>query len=318
MDGNFPLGGKNQRSRIWSIPVFLSGAFLIGLYGFLRTVDSQAGSDLVVLFLMGAGFCLTAVLSGLYNRKGYIRLENGRIQARYHWLGRLDCAIEDIAFVLPQVNTLTILLKSGKRYLITGVEDSWFLSRLIRRRLYAAERELPDSLRRELNRAKAKRTKALTWVICGTAMLFVNILLTVLLTGGRELHEFSRSDWNRFLGMVFGELFLLIALLGVANQCGRQLLTLEVLRYRLRGALITITPLPTNQARCVYTDEDNSGRVVVCGFPNSESVYYCVQEFSADEKLETVYSSQIYASQKELPEDEFSKLMDISFLFPEM
>lgn len=149
-------------------------------------------------------------------------------------------------------------------------------------------------------------------------MLFVNILLTVLLTGGRELHEFNRSDWYRFLGMGFWELFLLIALLGVANQCGKQLLTLEVLRYRLRGALIAFTPLPTNHVRRVYTDENNSGRVVVCGFPNSKSVYYCVQEFSADEKLETVYSSQIFASRKELPEDAFSGLMDISFLFPKV
>ena len=166
-------------------------------------MDSQTGSELVVLLLMGAAFCLAAVLSGLYNQKGYIRLKNGRIQARYHCLGRLDCTIEDISLVLPQVNTLTILLKSGKRYLITSVEDSWFLSRFIRRRLYAAERELPDSLRQKLNLAKVKRTKVLTWVICGTAMLFVNILLTVLLTGDRELCEFSRLDWYRFLGMGF-------------------------------------------------------------------------------------------------------------------
>ena len=149
-------------------------------------------------------------------------------------------------------------------------------------------------------------------------MLFVNILLMVLLTGGRELHEFNRLDWYRFLGMGFWELFLLVALLGVANQCGKQLLTQEMLRYRLRGALIAFTPLPANHVRRVYTDENNSGRVAVCGFPNSKSVYYCVQEFSADEKLETVYSSQIYASRKELPEDEFSGLMDISFLFPKV
>lgn len=317
MEGNFPLDGKNRRLRLWRIPFFLSGAFLIGLCGFLRAVDSQTGSELVVLLLMGAVFCLAAVLSGLYNRKGYICLKNGRIQARYHWLGRLDCAIEDIAFVLPQVNTLTILLKSGRRHIIT-VEDSWLLSCLIRRHLYAAERELPDSLRQELNLAKAKRAKTLTWVICGTAMLFVNIFLTVLLTGGRELHEFSRLDWHWFLGMGFWELFLLVALLGGANQCGKQLLTLEVLRYRLHGALIAFTPLPTNHVRRVYTDENNSGRVVVCGFPNSKSVYYCVQEFSADEKLETVYSSQIFASRKALPEDAFSELMDISFLFPEV
>ena len=107
-------------------------------------------------------------------------------------------------------------------------------------------------------------------------------------------------------------------LLFTANRCGKRWLSLEWLAYRLRGAVIRSCPLPSNYVSCVYTDENNSGRVVVCGFPNSESVYYCVQEFGEDEKLETVCSSPIYASQKELPEDEFSKLMDISFLFPEM
>ena len=51
MEGNFPLDGKNRRLRLWHIPFFLTGAFLIGLCGFLRAVDSQTGSELVALLL---------------------------------------------------------------------------------------------------------------------------------------------------------------------------------------------------------------------------------------------------------------------------
>lgn len=318
MEGIFPLGGKTRRSRIWSALTFLSGAFLIGLCGFLKAVDPQAGSELAVLCLLGTCFCLWAVLSMLYNRNGYVRLENGRIQARYHWLGRLDCNLTDIEFVLPQINTLTILLKNGKRHVITGIEDPWLLSSILRRQRFEVEQETPETLRWELARTKAQRKKELYWVIFGTVMLFVNILLTVLLTGGREFSAFCGSDWYLFAGMGATELLTFGALLFAANRCGKRRLSLEWLAYRLRGAVIGTYPLPRNLVRRVYTDENHSGRVVVCGFPNAESVYYCVQEFGADEKLETVYSSQIYASQKELPEDEFSRLMDITALFSQM
>ena len=318
MEHNFPLGGKTRRSRIRSTLTFLSGAFLIGLCGFLKVVDFQAGSELAVLCLLGACFCLAAVLSVLYNRKGYICLENGRIQARYHWLGRIDCGLVDIEFVLPQINTLTILLKNGKRHVITGIENPWLLSSILRCQRFEVEQETPEALRWELARTKAQRRKELCWVILGTAMLFVNILLTVVMTGGREFSAFRRSDWYLFAGMGAVELLTFGMLLFTANRCGKRWLSLEWLAYRLRGAVIRSYPLPSNHVSRVYTDENNSGRVVVCGFPNSESVYYCVQEFGEDEKLETVYSSQIYASRKELPEEEFSKLMDISFLFPKM
>lgn len=201
MEGNFPLGGKTRRLRIWSALTFLSGAFLIGLCGFLKVVDSQSGSELAVLCLLGTCFCLWAVLSMLYNRNGYVRLENGRIRARYHWLGRLDCSLADIEFVLPQINTLTILLKNGKRHVITGIEDPWLLSSILRCQRFEVEQETPETLRWELARTKAQQKKEFCWVIFGTAMLFINILLTVLLTGGREFSAFRGSDWYLFAGM---------------------------------------------------------------------------------------------------------------------
>ena len=57
------------------------------------------------------------------------------------------------------------------------------------------------------------------------------------------------------------------------------------------------------------------GRAVVCGFPRDESAYYCVQEFTEDFALETVYTSGIYDDKDALPWDGLSELIDITAQF---
>ena len=151
-------------------------------------------------------------------------------------------------------------------------------------------------------------------IVCvvGIALMFVNIFIAVLLTGGRDLHEFSQLDWILFSVMGAIELLTLIGLFYVAQRCGKHLLPIEQLKYRLRGAVIATHPLPTNNITAVYTDENHTGRIVVCGFPNDDSVYYCVEEIYGNFELETVHTSEIYESTEELPEEGFSALIDIT------
>ena len=84
------------------------------------------------------------------------------------------------------------------------------------------------------------------------------------------------------------------------------------MKYRLRSAAIISQPLPFNIILQIYTDEALSGRIAVCGLPNDESVYYCTQEWMENYQLKTVYTSEIFNSRKELPEDEFAVLIDIT------
>ena len=134
----------------------------------------------------------------------------------------------------------------------------------------------------------------------------------VLLTGGRDLHEFSQLDWILFSVMGAIELLTLIGLFYAAQRCGKHLLPIEQLKHRLRGAIIATHPLPTNNITAVYTDENHTGRIVVCGFLNDDSVYYCVEEIYGNFELETVHTSEIYESIEELPEEGFSALIDIT------
>ena len=268
MDGIF----IRKKTNIWLVLLLLCGIFFVILYVFLNMVDSEATSDLLAFLIMGIIFGLIAIPSMLLNRGAYIHIEGNTIKAKYHWFGKLDCSIDDIEFVSPQINTLTILLKSGKRHVIMGVENSWALGSAIRRQVFEIEKEAPDSLRQKLSLAQATRKKELWWVLGGIVLMFANIFIAVLLTGGRDLNEFSRLDWILFAAMGVIELLTLVGLFYVAQRCGKHLLPIEQLKYRLRGAVIATHPLPTNNITAVYTDENHTGRIVVCGFPNDDSV----------------------------------------------
>lgn len=310
MDGIF----IRKKTNIWLVLLLLCGIFFVVLYVFLNMVDSEATSELLTFLIMGIVCGSIAIPSMLLNRGAYIHIEENAIKAKYHWFGRLNCSIDDVEFVLPQTNTLTILLKSGKRHVIMGVENSWALGAAIRRQSFAIEKETPNSLRQKLSRAQAIRKKELWWALGGVALMFVNIFIAVLLTGCRDLHEFSQLDWILFSVMGLIELLTLIGIFYATQRCGKHLLPIEQLKYRLRGAIIATHPLPTNNATAVYTDENHTGRIVVCGFPNDESVYYCVQEIVGNFELETVHTSKIYDSADELPEEGFSALIDITSL----
>lgn len=309
------LAGSFHKQHFGSKVCFTCGLFLVILFAFLKYADSQAGNDTYFGILFGVGISVCGLISLQFNRKAFVKIENHHISAEYHWFGKLDCSLDDIAFSSAQINTLSILLKSGKRYVIMGIQNPWPLSSAIRREIFSIEKETPDVLYQQLNALKTVRKRELYWVIGGGTFLFVNILITVLLTGGRELQNFEKLDWTFFTGMGLIELLTLISTFYMAQRCGKKLLPMEQIQYRLKGALIASCPLPAGNVKWVYTDENCTGRIIVFGFPNDESVYYCVQEFAGNGGLETVFTSKVYESQEDLPSEDFSTLIDIGSWF---
>ena len=220
-----------------------------------------------------------------------------------------------VAFAMAQVNTLTILLKSGKRHMIMGVENAWPLASAIRQQIFTVETEKPDTLLCKLEEVQAARKKKLYWVIGCVALMFANIFIAILLTDGKEMYAFSNTDWILFSVMGVIEILTVILTFYFAGQCGKQLLPIEHLKYRLKGAYIATTPLPAGIVKRVYTDANHMGRIVICGYPNDESVYYCVQEFVGNYLLKTVDTSEIYENEDNLPNEALSTFIDISDIF---
>ena len=301
-----------KKNNIWSILMLWCGIFLAVLYVGLKMVDAEATDGLITLLVLGVCCGLVAVPSMLLNRDAYIRVENGTVKAKYHWFGKLDCTIAEIAFVLPQVNMLTILLKSGKRHVIMGIANAWSVAATIRKEGYRVEEEAPDVIRAEMARAQAARKKTLLWVLGGAILIFANIFIAVGLTGGRDMPVFTKTDWVIFAAMSVVELATVVVLFFLADRCGKQQLPIEQLKYRLRNGAIFTYPMPNNKVVAVYADVNGGGRIVVCGFPNDASVYYYIQEVVGNYELETIHTSEIYDSPEELPEEIFTWLVDIT------
>ncbi len=301
-----------KKSNTGSIAAMLLGAGLVCLYLLPNSAVEKNSVNLVVHILLGGGLFLFGVFLFLWNRKAYLRLEDGVLYGKFHCFGGIYCPLTQIDFVLPQVNMLTVVLKSGKRRIISGVENSWALSRELRRQTYSPETESPAALREQAAAHQAARKKGLIALAACAALLFAYIFLAMRLTGDRELSEFTQSDWVVFWAMICLELVTVGVLFFLAQRSGGHLLPTEQLKYRLRGALILSEPLPGGNVRSVWTDGDNSERIVLCGFPGSEELYYTVQEFSGQYELQTVFTSDIFSDEAAFPWEKLDAFIDIS------
>ncbi len=289
------------------------GVFHVGLYIFLNIVDPEATKALLTFLILGVIFCFSAICCLLLNPKSYFCIENNIVRARYHFFKRLNCSIDDIAFVFPQVNTMSILLKNGKQHVLTGLKNSFELSSGILRKKYVLEEESPEILKEKLSFHISQRKKKVSGVIVLTILSFAFILITVLLTNAKDFPEFSKIDWLLFTIMCIAELITLIGMFRCAIRSGKLILPIEELKYRLRGSIIASQALLPNIPLCIYTNEYNWERIAICGFPNDSSVYFCVQEFANPFNLETTYTSKIHESIDQLlNEVEFSEYIDIT------
>ncbi|MBQ6876224.1 MAG: hypothetical protein IJN46_08335 [Lachnospiraceae bacterium] len=296
--------------------LFLCGSLFVGAYVFLIMADLGTANDLLSFLITGLLCDLVAIPSVLLNRGAYFHIEENTISARYHWSRRLNCTLNEVAFVFPQTNTLSILLKDGTRHVIMGIQNSWALSSAIRRQNVALETESPDVIRQQLTLTRSIRKKEICWLIFSTVLMFANIFIAVILINGKEMHDFSDLDWILFTVMALIELLTVISAFYLAYRAGKRLIGIEHLAHRLRSAIIASCPMPVRHIKYVYTDEFFSTRYIVCGFPDNDQVYYYVQMFSKDFDLLTIQISEVFDNMDELMIAESSVLIDITSFFP--
>lgn len=310
MEGMF----LRKRFNIWLFLLFACGLFFIGLYIFLNIVDPGVTSELLTFLIMGILIILVVIPSWLLNFGAFIHIDEDSIKAKYHWFGKIDCKLSDVTFAVARVNTLIIQLKDGKTHTIMGVENSWPLASMIRRNMSFGVTEQPEVLMEKLNTLKSAKKKGLIYVCCGLALMFINIFITVFLTGEREMHEFSKIDWIIFAVMCVVEFATVVITFYFANKTGKKNVPIEKLKYDIRRSIIETKPLVFGCILKVYTDYDCTGRIVVFGYPNDEKVYYIMQEFVSDYSLFKSYESEIYENMDELLVD-IGELIDITDKF---
>ena len=300
-----------KKFNIWLFLLFACGLFFIGLYIFLNIVDPEATSELLTFLIMGILIILVVIPSWLLNFGAFIHIDEDSIKAKYHWFGKIDCKLSDVTFAVARVNTLIIQLKDGKTHTIMGIENSWPLASIIRRNMPFEVTEQPEVLMGKLNDLKSSKKKGLIYVCSGWALMFINIFITVFLTGERELHEFSKIDWIVFTIMGVIEIATVIATVYLAIKTGKNNIPIKKLRYEIQRRIIETQPLLPGFVIAVYADDNYTGRITLFGYPHDSAVYYSVQEFASDYTLFRAYTSDVYGSQEELPAN-FEVLIDIT------
>ena len=307
MEGMF----LRKKFNIWLFLLFACGLFFIGLYIFLNIVDPKATSELLTFLIMGILIILVVIPSWLLNFGAFIHIDEDSIKAKYHWFGKIDCKLSDVTFAVARVNTLIIQLKDGKTHTIMGIENSWPLASLIRRNMLFKSTEQPETLIEKLNDLKSAKKKGLIYVCSGLALMFINIFVTVFLTGEREMHEFSNIDWTIFAIMCAIEIVTGIATFYFAGKTGKNNIPIEKLQYTIQRRIIETQPLLPGFVIAVYTDENYSGRITLFGYPHDSAVYYTVQELDSGYNLVQEYTSETFEDQEGLIEG-FRSLIDIT------
>ena len=284
-----------KKKSIWNIVTLLCGLILIGLFIFIGYVDSEATvSNLLTGIVFGLIICLFSVICLFFNFKAYLSIDNGHIRGKYHYFGKIDCRVSDVDFALGQMNTLSIQLKDGKCHTIFGIENPFVLcSEILRNMIFEAGKS-PKEMIESLDKLKSEKKKYIIQVCFGLALMFINIFITVFLTGEKELNEFRAVDWMIFAVMGAVEVAIIGVTFYFAQKAGKCNIPIHKQKYAIRRAIIETESLLPGNVLKVFADENYIGRITLFGYPNSNNIYYTVEEFASDYNLSKAYDSEIY------------------------
>lgn len=300
-----------KKKYFWNIVCLLCGLSLMGLFIFIKMVDSEATTEVYSGVVLGGIICAFSILFLFHNFKAYLLIDGRHITGRYNWFKTMDFDISEVTYSQFVDKTLTILLKSGKQHLITGIENTLAICFTLRRIMpFEPYKDIRQAMK-ELEQMKALRRKRIIRLALCIVFMFLYIFITTALTGFRELDEFSHTDWVLFFLMVVMEIVTMCVMFYYAGMTGKGNLPIERQKYGIRRSIVETSPLLPGYVKGVYTDENYTGRLTLLGNPSDESVYYVVQEFDTNYRLETVHKSEIYKSAEDIPNG-FDSLIDIT------
>lgn len=298
MDGIFSKNRPGAMSWIAGIGGIL---LLVEMVPWYLSREFSGSIVLGVLFsLLGLGLIALAAASFLADRHAFLTLDEEGVCGRYGLRGALACRYADIAVVETGIRQLILQQKDGRRYNILGLENAEELCGELRRRTDGAPWEDAKQLEAEMARLADKRKKLCRKLFLFAVLLFVNIGICVVLTGGRELQDFTGMD--KGIGLVFAmlEIGILVWMFWRADQCGKQGTELRLYQARLRRAVLGTVPAPAGNLRAMYMDTEYRRRVSVFGYPHSEEVYFTLEALDPNLQLISKGQSRIYPDWKEL------------------
>ena len=148
---------------------------------------------------------------------------------------------------------------------------------------------------------KKRRWEGISSIIC-FLLIFPGIFLTAALTDWKELHEFSSNDWTVFLIMLGVGVIVIVVFCILLRKYLLDTEALNKTQGMLYQIILQTAPLQPGNAIKLFIDDDiyASIRLAVFGYPNSDEVYFTVEQVNQSYEIECIYTSRVYSHINEL------------------
>lgn len=306
MKGVF-FNSKNTFARI----CIIVGGILITLFTARIFVNSESPLHIddipfaIVCICFGMIAVAFGVLLTQFNRGAYVTVTGDHISAKYNWNKKIMLYFNEIAFVGSQTFTLNIRAKNGKRYVIGGLINADTICDAIRKKMpYEVDKTIKkEALIFEIDMLAAKRKKEIIGTVVSIILMFLNIFLCTLLTGEKDMSDFTRNDWIVFVIFCVTEILIVSVTFYFSKIGGEKLNILKEKSALLRIFVIFTTPTLPGNLVSSYMDSKYETRTTVFGFPNSNDLYFCIEEVDWKYDLVCTYRSPIYSNPEDFKED---------------
>jgi len=291
-----------RSNRVLFIVYLMLDLLWVGACAFLLINQRLTAGDIVVCALIAVAIFIFGMIPYLYNYKAYLHIKGNKIVGRFGFFRHLECDVAEVSFVLARFDTMHIVLKD-RRYYIMGIKNAYAVSAFLQRKIPISPCDVRQELIETIKKRTRERKKNTLLTFCALGLAFVWVFITIFLTGARDLPDFSNTDWVIFSIMWVLEVPTVIATFVFAIRSGKGSLQLEKRIYETRRSLVERTPLLTGPGtvKAVLTDSDCSQRITLyCDCIEGEacSACYSIESFDENYVLTFRFQSNFYTPEE--------------------
>ena len=225
MKGVFSTPPKKYGLCLFNI---LAGLFIAVRFGTWGLEAVQSGKIAAALFCFGT--VILGLLLGVFaiflfnNNKGaYLTVDDQKIEAQFGFGTKICEDISEIRKVALSQGGTGIELYFTRRYywvpFLANARDIY--NYIITVNPWARFAVSSDEAASDLVRYKKKCVKCIVLTVVFSVLLFAQIACCALLTGGKDIGDFSQKDDLIFIGFTVAELITVAALFWFAGKCAK-------------------------------------------------------------------------------------------------
>ncbi|MBQ7475679.1 MAG: hypothetical protein IJS78_07170 [Clostridia bacterium] len=226
MEGIFK---KSAFKYLFCLFFIVGGTFIavrFALWGIDSIREGRIAETVFSFFLAVFGLCfgLTSIFIFSVNRKAYLKVDREKIDARFGLDQELHADVSSIENAEIKNGMLRLRTVEGGDFLISELVNVKDICEYILKITEEFKRPLNiDDAISNLKKSKKRMIRFLIPTVLTGLLMFINIALCVLATGGRDIGEFSRSDSITFAAFMFFEVVIIILCFLFADRLGKRL-----------------------------------------------------------------------------------------------